>query len=117
MEPVAAMKRPNSHIPRPRTLAEYVDLVDQAIFEIEELRAAAEYDMDSLGDAVHGINDLERQVRQLRLSLSNGSHRFGGEDLLFMALVERQDDRVLPFKYLFRMINETHREGLAVEDT
>jgi len=111
------MRRPKSHIPRPKTVEEYVDLVDRAIFEIEELRMAAEYDMESMGDAMGFVNDLERQVRALRLSLSNGTHRFGREDLPFMALVEKQSDHVLPFKYLFQIINETHRDGLDVEGT
>lgn len=107
---------PSTRIPRPKTVEEYVDLVDQAIFEVEELRMAAEYDMESLGNAMGFVNDLERQLREMRLSMSNGSYHFGRQDLPFMSIVEKQSDRVLPFKYLFRVINETHLKGLGIDE-
>jgi len=31
---------------KPKTAEQYVELIEQAIFEIEEVRMAAEYDMD-----------------------------------------------------------------------
>ena len=45
---------------RPKTPEEYVDLVDQALFEIEDLRLSAEYDMDSMGGATEFLEQLER---------------------------------------------------------
>lgn len=33
---------------RPKTAEEYVELIDQALFEIDDLRAAAEYDAESM---------------------------------------------------------------------
>ena len=101
---------------RPKTPEEYVDLVDQAIFEIEDLRLAAEYDMDSLGAATEFLEELERDVRKLRDSMSDGSYQFGKENLPFVKVVENQDERVLPFKLLLLKINETHLKGLDVED-
>ncbi len=100
---------------RPRTVEEYVDLVDQALFEIQDLRAAAEYDMDSLGAATEFLDELERDVQRLREAMSDGSYRFGDEDLPFVKVVERQDDRILPFRLLLLKINETHRKGLEVD--
>jgi hypothetical protein len=100
---------------RPKTIEEYVDLVDQALFEVEELRFAAEYDMESLGSANAFVDVLEQEVRKLRASMADGSYQFGREDLPFMALVEKQDERVLPFQELFRAINKTHKEGLEVD--
>lgn len=100
---------------RPKTAEEYVDLVDQALFEIEDLRAAAEYDIESMGAATEFLEELERDVRALRASMADGSYQFGKEDLRFVNVVAKQDERILPFKRLLLKINETHRKGLDVD--
>jgi hypothetical protein len=100
---------------RPKTPEQYVDLVDQAIFEIEDLRLAAEYDMESMGAATEFLSELEQDVRQLRASMADGSYRFGKENLPFVKVVENQDERILPFKQLLLKINETHIKGLDVD--
>jgi hypothetical protein len=100
---------------RPKTPEQYVDLVDQALFEIEDLRLAAEYDMDSMGAATEFLGELERDVRSLRDSMADGSYRFGKENLPFVRVVERQDERILPFKQLLLKINETHVNGLDID--
>jgi hypothetical protein len=100
---------------RPKTPEQYVDLVDQAIFEIEDLRLAAEYDMDSMGAATEFLSELERDVRTLRQSMADGSYRFGKQDLPYVKVVEHQDERILPFKQLLLKINETHIQGLDVD--
>jgi hypothetical protein len=101
---------------RPKTPEEYVSLVDQALFEIEDLRMSMEYDIDSMGGAGDFLGLLEGEVKALRAAMANGSYRFGKEDLPFMKLVESQDDRLLPFKYLFATINRTHKQGLNVDE-
>ncbi len=101
---------------RPKTPEEYVSLIDQALFEIEDLRMAMEYDMDSMGGANGFLDLLESQVKELRASMVDGSYRFGKEDLPFMKLVDTQDDRLLPFKFLFATINRTHKQGLNVDE-
>jgi hypothetical protein len=101
---------------RPKTPEQYVDLIDQAIFEIEDLRLAAEYDMDSMGAATEFLSELEQDVRQLRQSMADGSYRFGKENLPFVKVVENQDERILPFKQLLLKINETHIKGLDVDE-
>ena len=101
---------------RPKTAEQYVNLVDQALFEIEDLRLSAEYDMDSLGAATDFLSDLEHDVRKLRQSMADGSYRFGKENLPFVKVVENQDERILPFKQLLLKINETHIKGLDVDE-
>lgn len=101
---------------RPKTPEQYVDLVDQALFEIEDLRLAAEYDMESMGAATEFLAELERDVQALRKSMADGSYRFGKENLPFVKVVERQDERILPFKQLLLKINETHIHGLDVDE-
>lgn len=100
---------------RPKTADEYVDLINQALFEIEDLRAAVEYDGESMGGALEFLGQLENDVRGLKQAMLEGRYHFGDSDLPFMKIVERQDERVLPFKYLLRVINATHRMGLNVD--
>ena len=101
---------------RPKTAEEYVELINQALFEIDDLRAAAEYDMDSMGGVLEFLDQLERDVGGLKQAMLEGRYQFGNADLPFMRIVEAQDERVLPFKYLLRVINATHRMGLNVEE-
>lgn len=98
---------------RPVTLEQYLDLVDQALFEIDELQRSAEYDEESLGETLFFVADLDKRMRALRTSMEDGSYRHADEDLPFMSLVESQDLEVLPFRYLLRIINTTHRNGLG----
>jgi len=102
-------------IKRPKTPEAYVELVRQALFEVEELRYSVEFDMDSMSDALGFLDELESGVRALWSSMESGGYQFEDRDLPFMALVERTPDRLLPFKYLLRQINATHRQGLDVE--
>ncbi len=104
--------RPKSRIQRARSAEEYVDWVRQAIFEVEELRLSMEYDMDSMGGAAGFVDRLESDLRALLGQMEAGSYAFANEDLPFMEIVERVDERLLPFGYLLSQINATHREGL-----
>lgn len=99
---------------RPKTVEQYIDLIDQAIFELEELHLASEYDMESSGKNIAFIDTLESQVRLIKQQMQNGEYRFENKDLPFMQLIDQVDDRVLPFKILLKTINETHRLGLMV---
>lgn len=101
---------------RPKTAEQYIELIKNAKFEIEEVRMAAEYDMDSMGDALNFIDELESGLQNMINSMKEGSYKFVDEDLPFMNIVASQDDSILPIKYLLRTINETHREGLDTEE-
>lgn len=104
-------------VQRARTPEEYVDWVNQAIYEIEELRLSAEYDMEDMGASLRFVDELEKRVRELHAAMEAGSYAFANQDLAFMELVDKYDADALPFRYLLRQINETHRKGLDVEDT
>lgn len=98
---------------RATTMEQFVDLVQQAVYETEELQASAEYDYEDMGMVLEFVNPLLEELRQLQATLRDGSYTFRDEDLSFMTIVEAQHDAALPFKFLLRMINNTHRMGLA----
>jgi hypothetical protein len=101
---------------RARSGDEYVSLVRQAMDEIFDLRAAMEYDEDSMGRANAFIDRLEEGVRRLYRSMEEGTYRFATGDLPFMDVVRKADERLLPFKTLLIRINETHLKGLEVDE-
>ena len=97
---------------RPKTIPEYIDLVQQALFETEELRLAMDYDMETSNESAGLAERLTPTIRQLRDDMAEGRYRFENRDLAFMPLINEYQDRLLPFKYLLKIINETHRLGL-----
>ncbi|HQU15542.1 MAG: hypothetical protein B7Z66_00660 [Chromatiales bacterium 21-64-14] len=101
---------------RPRTAKEYFELVDQTLFEIEELRWSAEYDAEDLGGALKFLDPLEAEVRKLRAQMLDGTYHFGNADLQFMEIVAQQNTALLPFKSLLQSINQTHKHGLLVDE-
>ncbi|CAK0768066.1 conserved hypothetical protein [Gammaproteobacteria bacterium] len=97
---------------RPKTINEYIDLVEQAIFEVGELQAADEWEQEEGHGVLDFIEPLRAQLRLLLEELTAGQHVFGGGDLALMAIV-RAKARQIPFNSLFDIINQTHRLGLA----
>jgi hypothetical protein len=96
------------------TAEEYVELVDQVIFDLEELLASTAYDLDEIENTPVYLDILLKEVRELRESMANGSYLFGREDLPFMRLVKKSSEKTLPFIRLIYRINQTHKQGLAV---
>jgi hypothetical protein len=101
---------------RARTVDEYVSLIRDAIYEVEEMRASLEFDEDSMSAYSVFIDDLEASLQQLYQSMLDGSYgwRSGGE-LSFMAVIRDLDDKVMPIRALLTRINETHKNGLETE--
>jgi hypothetical protein len=93
---------------------EYIDLVHEAIYEVDELRLAIEE--SSLDDEWERYRDLleplDIELRKLYEELTSGRYRFRpGEDLPFLPIIERLG-REVPVKPLLEAINATHRRGL-----
>ncbi|MGW8227550.1 MAG: hypothetical protein ACWGOW_01550 [Gammaproteobacteria bacterium] len=104
-----------SIVKRPATMEDYIELVESALFDVEELRMSVEFDMEFMEGALSFIEPLEKGLRDLLNSLKDGSYEFADEDLPFMPIVEAQQNVMLPFKPVLRQINETHRKGLSGE--
>lgn len=97
-----------------KTWDEYVDLVHQAVYEIDELKACMmeEEDMEDTAMYSQFVGQLDVELRKLFDDMVAGRYQFPNEtDLPFMPLV-RQYGRFMPFRGLLETINATHREGL-----
>lgn len=99
---------------RASSVEEYVELVDQVIFDLEELMASTAYEIDEIDSSPAYLGLLLKEVRELRASMADGSYLFGREDLPFMRLVKRSSEKKLPFIRLFHRINQTHKLGLDI---
>jgi len=96
----------------PKSMDEYIDLVHQAVYEVDELRACIEDDMEEMEECLPFIDPLDHQLRALYESMTSGAHKFPGEeDLPFMAILKRFGPQI-PFRKLLEVINTTHRNGL-----
>ena len=99
-------------IPNPTTMADYLYLVDETVFEVGDLVMSEGYDEADLDLDMSFAKDLEQQLKALQASIADGSYEFADQDLPFMALVERYG-RQIPFAELLERINSTHRGGLG----
>ena len=96
---------------KPRTLSEYADLVEQAMIEVEELRAVIEYEAEGTPRAAAFLEPLEADLGRLKEALATDAYEFRDEDLPFMRVVAKERLESLPFKDLLDVINWTHRTG------
>jgi hypothetical protein len=101
---------------RAKTAAEYAGLVDQAIDELEDIIEAANFDIDEVESNLGYVNALLKEMRAMRISMTDGSYQFGRRDLPWMRIVKQHTDQDLPCSRLFYLINQTHLEGLDIDN-
>jgi len=98
----------------PQSLDELIDLVHEAIYEIDEMKVTVE-DSDPEDDWERYRAVLERLdgvLRDLYADMAEGRYRaVAGMDLPFAPLIQGLGDEV-PLKALLKAINEAHRSGL-----
>lgn len=97
---------------RAKDLNELIDMVHEAVYEVDELRACLEHDDEEAATYAPFMDDLDKMLRDLHESMAAGTYGGvgQGEDLDFMPLFKKHE-RDIPFRELLRTINATHREG------
>ncbi|MDA8362566.1 MAG: hypothetical protein M0Z84_01855 [Gammaproteobacteria bacterium] len=99
---------------QPQSLEEYLDIIEQAQFEVEDLLRCAEEEGDGLqefGARIPIYQQLAAALDRLHAEVADGSHEFGnGQDLAMMPLV-REWKTYIPFHGLIETINTVHRSG------
>jgi hypothetical protein len=100
----------------PQTPDDYLDLIDQAVYEVEDLMAAAEYEELSQEDDLSAMRPvlqlLLTELKKLHAAVQSGVQPLGsGQDLPFMTLVRQWKTR-LPVGGLFEAVNEVQKKGL-----
>jgi len=94
---------------------EYLDLVDQVLFEVDEMIVCAddEDEVDPWFTEIRSkLEEVAQALRTLHTEVKSGTHAFGdGQDLPFMPLVRELKDR-LPINPLFEALNRFHKSGI-----
>jgi hypothetical protein len=100
----------------PKTVDEYIDLVHQAVYEVDELRAVVEEDEDRKGMILPWVDAMDRELRGMYETMVNGTYQFdpNGPDLPIMEIIKKFGQNI-PFKPLLNVINHTHRFGLDID--
>ncbi len=93
------------------TLAQYAKLVDDALFDIQDMRNAIEFDEDYMAVSAQFIEPLAKDLNQLKQELDDDNHQFGGEDLPYMEYLKKLPEEIVPFKYLLKVINQVHKNA------
>lgn len=95
-----------------KNLDALIDLVHEAVYEVDELRACLEHDDDEASTYTPYLDELDKMLRALHESMVSGQYGGAGQgaDLAFMPLFKKYE-RDIPFRELLRTINATHREG------
>ena len=101
-----------SLVRRPASMEEYLELIESALFDVDELRMSVEFDMEFMEGAMGFVDPLAKDLRDMQNAIKDGSYEFADADLPFMPIVQSQSNLNLPFKPVLRVINETHRKGL-----
>lgn len=101
-------------IRRARSAEEFGEMVKQAVFEVDDLRDCFEFELDEARTFPNFLEPLEDGIKKIYQAMREGNYRFGREDLPFMELaIENAKD--IPFLFLLKRINETHRRGIDVD--
>lgn len=101
---------------RARTVQEYVELIREAIYEVEEVRAAIEFDEEGMGETPRYIDDIESCLKTIFEQMKSGDYCWNTGDLPFIPAIRELDDGVIPFRPLLFRINDTHKNGLETDD-
>ncbi|MDQ7016785.1 MAG: hypothetical protein Q9N68_10470 [Gammaproteobacteria bacterium] len=105
-----------TQIRRAASMAAYEEMLKQALYEVDDLRAAIEFDGESMSSSFPLLAPIETELKALLKAIEEGSHQFSGQDLAIMPLVKQSHISMLPFKFLLTQINETHTQGLEEAD-
>jgi len=100
----------------PSNLEEYLGLIEQALFEISDLKAVIEFDMEGMESSLGIVEELELDLQRLKTNLSSGEHIYANGDLPYMSKIKKLNYRTLPFKSLLEDINRVHRNGMRIDD-
>lgn len=97
---------------RAKDMNALIDLVHEAVYEVDELRACLEHDDDEASTYTPYLDQLDSMLRALHEAMVSGRYPGAGQggDLEFMTLFKKYE-RDIPFRELLRTINATHREG------
>jgi len=102
---------------RARNLDELTEIINQALDEVEDLRAAIEFDEEFKGESSIIVEPASAGLTRLLSAINCDNYRPGdGDWLQFLETLRDIDHRAVPFWPLLRIIIETHENGYQTEE-
>ena len=102
---------------RARNLNELTEIINQALDEVEDLRAAIEYDEEFKGESSIIVDPAAAGLTRLLSAINNDNYQPGeGDWLHFLDALREIDHPALPFWPQLRLIIETHENGYQTEE-
>jgi hypothetical protein len=102
---------------RARSPDELAEIINQALDEVEDLRAAIEYDEEFMGESSIIVDPASTGLTRLLSAINNENYQPGeGDWLQFLEALRDIDHRSVPFWPLLKLILETHENGYQTED-
>ncbi len=96
---------------------ELIEIINQALDEVEDLRTAIEYDEEYRGESSIIVEPTSNGLKRLLTAINNDEYQVGEGDWLgFLDSLREIDHRAVPFWPLLRLIIETHEKGYQPED-
>jgi hypothetical protein len=97
---------------RARNADELLEIINQALDEVEDLRAAIEYDEEYKGESSIIIKPVSAGLVRLLSAVNDNSYKPGEGDWLdFVENLRDIDHRAVPFWPLLKQVIETHEIG------
>jgi hypothetical protein len=102
---------------RARSPDELTEIVNQALDEVEDLRAAIEYDEEFMGESSIIVEPASAGLTRLLSAINNDNYQPGeGDWLQFLEALRDIDHRAVPFWPLLKLILDTHENGYQTEE-
>lgn len=102
---------------RARNSDELIEIINQALDEVEDLRAAIEYDEEYRGESSIIVEPTAEGLSRLLRLINDDEYEPGkGEWIDFLDDMRNFDHRAIPFWPLLRLIIETHEKGYQPAD-
>ena len=101
---------------RARTVEGYVAWLKDALYEVEDMRASIEYDEEGMGATKPFIEEIESSLKDVFKLMESGDYCWNTGDLRYIPVIRDLDESVIPFRQLLIRINETHKDGLEVDE-
>ena len=97
---------------RARDKDEFIDLINQVLDDVEDLRAAIEYDEEFMGDVAMLVEPISVELGRLQAAVRSGEYQLGQDGWLdFVTALQSTDHHTVPFWPLLKLILETHQRG------
>jgi len=97
---------------RARDKDEFIDLINQAMDDTEDLRAAIEYDEEFMGDVAMLVEPISVELGRLQTAVRSGEYQLGQDGWLdFVTALQNTGHHTIPFWSLLKLILETHQRG------